>query len=190
MSPRPRQEWRELVELLALSTAIAALIVIFIAQPFVVDGTSMEPSLHAGERVVVSKLAYRTAAPRRGDVVVFRFPADRRMRFIKRVIGLPGESVAIRDGKVLVNGHPLVEPYLVDETLGDFPPEKVPAGHYFVLGDNRPNSRDSRYPEVGMVPARNLVGKAVAVYWPLALAGKLPEAAVSVAGPTSGSGRR
>jgi signal peptidase I len=179
-----------MVELLVLSVAIAALIVVFIAQPFVVDGTSMEPSLHEGERVVVSKLAFRTAQPGRGDVVVFRFPADQRLRFIKRVIGLPGETVAIHDGQVLVNGRPLVEPYLVDETLGDFPSVKVPAGHYFVLGDNRPNSRDSRYPEVGMVPARNFVGKAVAIYWPLSLAGRLQKAAVSVGGRAAGSGRR
>lgn len=190
MTPRPTQEWRELVELLVLSVAIAAMIVTFVAQPFVVDGTSMEPSLHEGERVVVSKLAYRVGAPHRGDVVVFRFPADRRFRFIKRVIGLPGEAVEIRDGKVLVDGRALVEPYLTDETLGEYPPAKVPAGHYFVLGDNRPNSRDSRYPEVGMVAARNLVGRAVAIYWPLPLAGRLPAAAVSVTGAAASPGRR
>lgn len=164
---------RELAELFFLSLAVAVLIVTFIAQPFVVDGTSMEPSLVDGERLIVDKMSYRVGAPARGDVVVFRFPADRRERFIKRVIGLPGETVSIRDGKVLVNGRALTEAYLADATFGEYGPVRVPRGRLFVLGDNRANSRDSRYPEVGMVSDRDLVGKAVAAYWPLMLAGPL-----------------
>lgn len=165
---------RELVELFLLSLAVAVLLVTFIAQPFVVDGTSMEPSLVDGERLVVNKLSYRLGEPiRRSDVVVFRFPGDRRQRFIKRVIGLPGETVAIRDGKVLVDNRPLTEAYLADVTFGTYGPVRVPKDRLFVLGDNRANSRDSRYPEVGLVSYRDLVGKAVAVYWPLTLVGAI-----------------
>lgn len=164
---------REYLALLALSVGVALFLVLFIAQPFVVEGTSMEPSLHEGERLVVSKLSYRFHPPDRGDVVVFRYPANRRLRFIKRVVGLPGEMVAIRDGKVTVDGRPLAEAYLNDLTLGEFGPERVPEGRVFVLGDNRANSRDSRYPEVGMISYRDLIGEAVAAYWPPQVFGRL-----------------
>lgn len=164
---------REYLSLFALSVGVALFLVLFIAQPFVVEGTSMEPSLHEGERLVVSKLTYRFHPPRRGDVVVFRYPANRRLRFIKRVVGLPGEVVAVRDGQVFVDGRLLREVYLGDLTLGEFGPERVPEGHLFVLGDNRANSRDSRYPEVGMVSYGDLIGEAVAVYWPPQMFGRL-----------------
>ncbi|HHW14297.1 MAG TPA: signal peptidase I [Firmicutes bacterium] len=153
--------------------AAALFLVTFVAQPFVVQGSSMEPSLHEGERVIVSKLTYRWGMPTRGDVVVFRYPANRRLRFIKRVVGLPGETVAIKDGQVLIDGRPLKEDYLCDLTLGEFGPARVPAGHLFLLGDNRANSRDSRYPEVGMVAYRDVIGKAVVVYWPPMLMGRI-----------------
>ncbi len=169
-----RQEpaaWREYAALVAVALAVALFLVTFVAQPFVVEGSSMEPSLHEGERLIVSKLAYRFDRPGRGDVVVFRYPADRRLRFIKRIVGLPGETVLIRDGRVLIDGRPLSETYLLDLTLGEYGPVRVPAGRLFVLGDNRANSRDSRYPEVGMIASRDVVGKAVAVYWPPQLVG-------------------
>jgi signal peptidase I len=168
-----------MVELFFVSLAVAAVLVTFIAQPFVVEGTSMEPSLVDGERLIVNKLSYRLGSPGRGDVVVFRFPGDRRQRFIKRVVALPGETVVIRDGKVLVDGRSLSEVYLADATFGEYGPVRVPKGRLFLLGDNRANSRDSRYPEVGMVAYRDLVGKAVAAYWPPVLAG-------AVAGPARG----
>lgn len=176
----------EYLEMVFLSLGVAFFILAFIAQPFVVEGSSMEPSLHEGQRLIVSKLSYRGRGPRRGDIVVFRYAANRRLRFIKRVIGLPGETVAIRDGRVMVNGRELVEDYLIDRTLGEFGPATVPRGRVFVLGDNRANSRDSRYPEVGMIPYRDIVGKAVAVYWPPWLVGPIREAS----GRSEGSGRR
>jgi signal peptidase I len=163
--------WREYVSLVAAALAVAALLVTFVGQPFVVEGSSMEPSLQQGERLVVSKVAYRFGRPSRGDIVVFRSPFDRRVRFIKRVVGLPGETIAIRDGQVWIDGRSLSEEYLTDVTLGEFGPERVPPGRLFLLGDNRSNSRDSRYPEVGFISVRELVGKAVAVYWPPGLAG-------------------
>ncbi len=156
-----------------MALAVAVFMVAFVAQPFVVEGSSMDPSLRQGERLIVSKLAYRFGRPERGDVIVFRYPVNRRVRFVKRVVGLPGETVAIRNGRVLVNGRPLAEAYLIDVTLGEFGPVRVPPGRLFVLGDNRANSRDSRYPEVGMISCRDVVGKAVAVYWPPALVGPI-----------------
>lgn len=173
MSPKGAPAWREYAWLFAGSLAVALFLVTFVAQPFVVQGSSMEPSLHEGERLIVSKLTYRWGAPARGDVVVFRYPANRRLRFIKRVVALPGETVAIRDGRVLIDGRPLKEEYLNDVTLGEFGPVRVPAGHLFLLGDNRANSRDSRYPEVGMVAYREVIGKAVAAYWPPMLLGPI-----------------
>lgn len=181
--------WREYLEVFLVSVALAVFCVTFIAQPFVVDGSSMEPSLHEGERLIVSKLSYRWGRPGRGDIVVFRYPANRRQRFIKRVVGLPGETVAVREGKVVVDGRPLAEAYLTDETFGEFGPERVPAGRLFMLGDNRANSRDSRYPEVGMVAEREVVGKAVAVYWPPLLAGLVRGRAGGPAAPVA-AGRR
>lgn len=170
-----RSQWREAageyLQVLIVSLTLAVLITTFVVQPFMVDGSSMEPSLHSGERLLVSKLDYRWRQPHRLDVVVFHYPLNPRLRFIKRVVGLPGEVVAIHDGGVYVNGRLLGEPYLADETYGTFGPAKVPAGHLFVLGDNRANSKDSRYPEVGMVDRREIVGHAVAAYWPLALLG-------------------
>lgn len=182
---------REYLGLLLLSSGVALFLVVFIAQPFVVDGSSMEPSLREGQRLIVSKVSYRVGEPRRGDIVVFRYPANRRMRFIKRVVGLPGETVAIRDGRVFVDGRALSEGYLIDGTFGQFGPAQVPAGHLFVLGDNRANSRDSRYPEVGMIPYRDVIGKAVATYWPLLLAGRVGQPASRAAAPAdSGRGWR
>ncbi|MGE5552358.1 MAG: signal peptidase I [Betaproteobacteria bacterium] len=171
MERQKQSAWRDYAAAVLAAVAVAALFVVFVAQPFVVEGSSMEPSLREGERLVVSKASYRFGRPGRGDVIVFRYPVDRRVRFIKRVIGLPGETVAIRDGRVLINGRPLSEKYLADVTLGEFGPVRVPPGHLFVLGDNRSNSRDSRYPEVGMVSYRDVIGKAVAVYWPPAMVG-------------------
>jgi signal peptidase I len=150
-----------------LQTLVVAA-VIFLAVNFVtarirVEGTSMEPSLHDGELVVVNRLAYRWGAPERGDIVVFRYPLSPDRRFIKRVIGLPGEAVSIHDGRVFINGAPLDEPYIAappryqsDWTIGP--------GELFVLGDNRNNSSDSQ--TWGPLPLEDVLGKAIVVYWP------------------------
>lgn len=148
------------------AVVLALLVTTFVVQPFLVEGSSMEPNLHSGERLLVSKLEYRLRSPRRQEVVVFRYPADPRVRYIKRVIGVPGDTVMIRGGEVWLNGRPLEEPYLIQETWGDFGPARVPGDKFFLLGDNRGNSKDSRYPDVGFVAERQIVGRAVAVYWP------------------------
>jgi signal peptidase I len=128
-----------------------------------VDGASMEPTLVTGEYVIVSRLSYRLGTPQRGDIIVFHFPRDPKEEYIKRVIGLPGDKVEVRNGAVYVNGQPLDETYLnvkMDYT-GSW---RIPAGQLFVLGDNRNNSSDSH--DWGTVPMEYVVGKAILVYWP------------------------
>ncbi|MBE0408979.1 MAG: signal peptidase I [Anaerolineales bacterium] len=128
-----------------------------------VDSFSMEPTLQKGNFVIVNKLAYQFGSPQRGDIVVFRYPPNPIEQYIKRIIGLPGEIVRINAGQVQINGEILTEPYLLDSTVrgGEW---QVPADSYFVLGDNRNNSSDSRV--WGMVPADKLIGKALVIYWP------------------------
>lgn len=161
-----RSEILEYVQAFAIAIVLAAFIITFIAQSFVVEGSSMEPSLHNRERLLVNKLVYRFKEPQRGDVVVFRYPANPKRKFIKRIIGVPGDVVEVRDGHVILNGQVLEEDYTMDLTFGTFGPEVVPPGHYFVLGDNRNNSDDSRFPDVGFVPRANIVGKAFVTWWP------------------------
>ena len=128
-----------------------------------VDGFSMNPSLENGEYILVNKLAYRIGQPTRGDIIVFSFPRDPSQDLIKRVIGLPGDSVVIQDGEVIVNGLQLEEPYIAAPPVynGSW---QVEDGNLFVLGDNRNESKDSH--EWGLLPLQNVIGKAVVIYWP------------------------
>ena len=128
-----------------------------------VDSFSMEPTLQKGNFVIVNKLAYQFGSPQRGDVAVFRFPPNPSEQYIKRIIGLPGEHVRISGGQVYINGEVMTESYLKDTTTrgGEW---QVPADSFFVLGDNRNNSSDSRV--WGMVPEESLIGKALLIYWP------------------------
>ena len=142
-----------------------------------VEGSSMEPTLHDAELVVVNRLAYRWGEPERGDIVVFRFPLDPDRRFIKRIIGLPGEYIAIHDGVVFVDGVALDEPYIAapPRYRGEW---EVQPGQVFVLGDNRNNSSDSQ--TWGPLPLPQLIGKAVLVYWPPPEMGLIPHTSQSV----------
>lgn len=167
-----KSEIREYIEALLISVVLASLIIAFIAQSFLVEGSSMEPSFHHGQRLMVEKVSYRFGVPKRGEVVVFRYPGDERRKFIKRIIGLPGDEITIKNGFLHINGQRMDEAYINGPTYGTYSaptygPVLVPEGHYFVLGDNRRNSDDSRYPDVGFVPKGNLVGRALFVYWPL-----------------------
>ena len=140
---------------------------------FEIDGPSMEPTLHTGERVLVNKLAYwNFGEPQRGDVVVFHAWTQHE-DFIKRVIGLPGDTVEVKDNHVYVNGAPLDEPYLDQPTTGQESPVHVGADEVFVMGDNRGNSSDSRH--YGPLPQVEIVGKAWLRYWPLGSAGFIPD---------------
>jgi signal peptidase I len=154
---------------LFLSVLIAIGVILFLYQPVKVEGTSMMPSLIDQERIFINKFVYRfgIADIGRGDTVVFWFPGDPSKSYIKRVIGAPGDTIEVIEGKVIVNGRALREPYVPDEYRDhvSLPRSVVPADQYFVLGDHRSSSNDSRM--WGMVPRRYIYGKAAFVYWPL-----------------------
>jgi signal peptidase I len=151
----------------SLSAQLALLLVIaaafFLRTPHV-DGISMEPRVHSGEFVLINTLAYRFAAIRRGDVIAFRHDAPNPETYIKRVVGLPGERVEIRDGIVFVDGRTLAEPYVRFRDHRSAAPIVVPPHAYYVLGDNRSESDDSR--DWGVLHERDVVGRAVASVWP------------------------
>ena len=151
----------------------AVLIVVFLYQPVKVEGTSMLPELRDQERIFVNKFVYRIESIGRKDIVVFYYPKDPSKSYIKRIIGMPGDTVEIRDGQVIVNDATLEEPY-VDPKFIDhrsYPPVFVEPGHYYVLGDHRNQSNDSRM--WGLVPERYIYGQAVFRYWPVAKMGAL-----------------
>ncbi len=156
---------------LMLSVLIAVLIILFLYRPVKVEGTSMMPTLLDQERLFINQFSYKFGFGdiRRGDTVVFWYPdpAEHDVSYIKRVIGLPGDTVEVRDGNVLVNGKRLDESYVPTEYRDDRPygPTVVPANQYFVLGDHRISSNDSR--AWGFVPRGDIYGKAVFVFWPL-----------------------
>ena len=128
-----------------------------------VDGFSMVPTLQDGEYVLVSKLSYRLGEPQHGDIIVFKYPGEPQQDLIKRIIGLPGDSVQVSGSVVSVNGQPLVEPYIAASPVyqGSW---QVPSGYLFVLGDNRNDSSDSH--SWGLLPLENVIGKAILIYWP------------------------
>jgi signal peptidase I len=152
---------------LTLSVVIAIIVILFLYQPVKVEGTSMMPSLVNQERIFINKFVYRFADIQRGDTVVFQFPQDTSKSYIKRVIGMPGDTVVVDEGVVIVNGQPLPEPYLREEyrDTHTWPAVTVEANSYYVLGDHRNSSNDSR--NWGTVKRGYIYGKAVFVYWPL-----------------------
>jgi len=155
----------------AVGTAI--MIVVFLYQPVKVEGTSMLPELRDQERIFVNKFVYRIDEINRKDIVVFWYPKDPTKSYIKRIIGMPGDTVEIIDGNVYINEQLLTEPY-VDSRFIDhktYPAIYVDSGHYYVLGDHRNQSNDSRM--WGLVPARYIYGKAVFRYWPMNKMGSL-----------------
>ena len=154
---------------LMLSVVLAVLVILFVYQPVKVEGTSMMPSLEDQERIFINKFLYRFGVGeiRRGDMVVFWYPGDPSKSYIKRIIGLPGDRIEIDNGAVAVNGRQLEEDYVpaAYRDTQSVPPTVVPADHYYVLGDHRSSSNDSR--AWGPVHRRHIYGKAVFVYWPL-----------------------
>jgi signal peptidase I len=174
--PRHARVWMteslRLVRDVFLIIVVFVLLGVFAVQPVVVEGTSMLPQLHDGERLLVNKLVYykiqsvRWGHLERGDIVVFWYPKEPDKSYVKRIIGLPGETVEVRSGRVYINGHELKEEYLDlehNQGLPSWPAKRVEAHHYFVMGDNRDNSSDSRY--WGLVPEKYIYGKAFFRYW-------------------------
>ncbi|HEX5571288.1 MAG TPA: signal peptidase I [Ktedonobacterales bacterium] len=164
---------RELIKTVVL-TVIVFLAINISVRPYSVDGPSMQPGLHTDDRVLVNLLAYDFGSPRRGDVIVFHPPSDPSLSYVKRVIGIPGDTILVTANAIVVNGHPLNEPYIQlmnkhqPENNSVLPAIKLGPNQYFVLGDNRQNSIDSRI--FGYVPRANIIGKAELVYWPLPVA--------------------
>ncbi len=170
---------REFAETLLL-TLVIFLTVRVIVQNYKVDGFSMEPSLHDSQYLLVNKLVYPGRfwpgfrEPNRGDVIVFRYPGNLSQKFIKRIIGLPGEMVEVGNGVVYIDGEPLDEPYLKERPRYIYPRKTLAPNEYFVLGDNRNNSHDSHV--WGPLPRVDLIGEAWVRYWPLSDAGTVPNA--------------
>ena len=162
---RAVQLFREVLETVLPAILIALLINVFVGQATRVEGQSMEPNLHTDQRLVVEKVTYRFHGPQRHDIVVLKLPSQGDELLIKRVIGLPGETVEIHDGQVYINGELLDEPFVDEETYpGRNGQVTVPPLHVYVLGDNRNHSNDSR--SFGPVPIENVVGRAWLSYWP------------------------
>jgi signal peptidase I len=163
---------REFVLTLIPALVLVLFMNVFVAEAALVEeGPSMQPNLYRGDRVMTEKVSYRFGAPERGDVVIVRRPAPDKA-LIKRVVALAGEVVEVRQGHAWIDGEPIAEPWVTYFGGPDYGPARVPANHVFVLGDNRPNSRDSR--EIGPVPLGAVRGHAVFVYWPLVHWGAVP----------------
>ena len=156
---------RELLETVISAGIIAFIIITFIGQVTVVRGASMEPTLHNNERLIADKISYRFETPNRSEIIIFRPPLEIKRNYIKRVIGIPGDKVEIINGEIYLNDKKLEESYIKNRSYENMPPTIVPDNSFFVLGDNRPNSSDSRY--WGFVPRKNVVGKAWVIFWPL-----------------------
>jgi signal peptidase I len=164
---------RELLETVLL-TIIVFLLIRSVVQNYIVDGFSMQPTLQNGQYLFVNKAVYWFAQPKEGDIIIMRYPPDPKTYFVKRIIAVPGDTVEIAQGKVVVNGQVLIEPYIAAPPAYEMPKRTIPAHQYFVLGDNRNNSNDSH--QWGTLPASDLVGKAFISYWPPSHWGLLQQA--------------
>ncbi len=160
-------ELKDWIGSIVIAVVLAMLIRTFIVELYVVDGPSMRPTLESEERLVVNKFIYRFHPPQKGEILVFQYPRDPSRDFIKRVIATPGDTVEIHEGRVLVNDQLLTEDYILEKTRSEYPKSTVPEGRVFVMGDNRNNSEDSRFADVGFVPYDLIKGKAMLVFWPI-----------------------
>jgi signal peptidase I len=182
---KPKSKLQEYIEAIILAIVIAFFIRTFVVQAYKIPSGSMKPTLQIGDHILVTKFNYGIklplirstlipfGAPKRGDIVVFIYPEDRSKDFIKRLIGLPGDTVEIRDKKIFINGLPWNDTHgvYVDSMIlpaavqprDNFGPVTVPEGSLFVMGDNRDESYDSRY--WGFVPMKDVLGKALIIYW-------------------------
>lgn len=163
--------WWDNFQILFVALILALLIRVAVAEPRYIPSDSMVPTLQIGDRLVVDKLSYRFHPPHFGDIVVFDPPPQlqdmgfaKDQAFIKRIIGEPGQTVQVRQGKVYVNDQPLTEPYIAAPPDYILPPVQVPTGKFFVMGDNRPNSNDSHV--WGFLPAENIIGRAWLRFYP------------------------
>lgn len=169
-----RDKWENWVKPLLIAGVLAIGIRTFLLGPYKIPTGSMRPVLIEGDRIFVDKLTYRFREPERGDIIVFRYPLEKKKDFVKRLVAFGGEAVEIRDGQILINGRKLDKPVLFLERFYYNRPDwsygkpgqavEVPEGHLFVLGDNSAQSSDSR--NWGFVPRRDVIGRAVLIWWP------------------------
>lgn len=162
-----RRSVNEYLDSFIVAGAAALLLITFVVRSFFIPSESMLPTLQVHDYILVNKFVYRFSHPMRGDILVFHPPHlhdPEKKDFIKRVVALEGDEVAVRDGKVYLNGAALDEPYIAAPPLSDYGPKRIPAGHIFMMGDNRNNSDDSR--NWGPLPLENVVGKAFLIFWP------------------------
>jgi len=160
---------KQLVELLKsiiIAIIAAILIITFVFETVRVDGYSMNPTLNDNDRLIVEKVTFYFRQPEPGDIVVIKYPANVEEKFIKRVVATEGDKVKIEKNTLYINNVPQQEEYIMEDTMFDFAEVTVPAGTIFVMGDNRNNSRDSRYPDVGFVSNSLVVGRAVLRIYP------------------------
>lgn len=167
MDEKLKAEIVEWVKYIVFAVVVAVLIRSFVFMTVKVPTGSMYPTIKEGDVLMVNRLVYRFGAPERGDIMVFRLPDNPRELYVKRLIGLGGDTVDISDNTVFIDGNPMKEEYLKVATEGSFGPYSVPEEHYFMMGDNRNNSRDSRYWDKKFVPRSEVIGKALFVLWPL-----------------------
>ena len=161
---------REMLESVVIAVVLAAIIRLFILEPFYIPSGSMEPTLMVDDRIIVSKVTYHFRDPQPGDIVVFKFPLDPSRNFVKRLIATGGDTVEIKDSVLYINNKPVQENYLpAGLQFQDYGPKTVPEDFYFMMGDNRNNSDDSRV--WGFLDKELIVGKAEVIYWPLARVG-------------------
>jgi len=155
----------ETLDACIFAAVLSLVIITFVVQAFYIPSGSMEPTLMVDDRILVAKFLYRFEPVRRGDVIVFRYPLNPSRDFVKRVMGLPGQHVQLKEGVVYIDGTRVSEKgYTIRPDFGNYGPITVPPTEYFVLGDNRNNSEDSRF--FGYVPRANIIGRAVFIYWP------------------------
>lgn len=168
-----QQKWKDWGEPFVIAAVLALIIRTFLLGPYKIPTGSMHPTFLEGDRIFVDKVSYRFKEPQRGDIIVFKYPLDKKKDFVKRLIGLPGDKIEIRDGKLVINSRLVEDPpfsnnYYYNRDDWDYGKHgqvvEVPPGSYFALGDNSAASSDSR--NWGFVPSRNLVGKAFLIWWP------------------------
>lgn len=157
----------EFIGILAAAVVVAYVLQLFVVKPFQIPSESMLPTIEVGDRILVNRLAYQYGSIDRGDIIVFESTTEPGVDVVKRVIALAGDTVEVRQGRAIVNGLPLEEPYISSTDSSNFLPQTVPEGNVFVMGDNRPNSQDGRYWHPPWLPVQNILGKAFITYWPV-----------------------
>lgn len=166
ITPKIKKELVEWIKVIAISIILVLIINNLVIINANIPSSSMATTIMKGDRLIANRLAYFNSEPQRGDIVIFKYPDDKSLKYVKRIIGLPNEEISIYDNKVYVDGKELLEDYINVEMIGEFGPYNVPEDQYFMLGDNRNNSDDSRKWEISYVVRKDILGKVWLRYFP------------------------